>query len=446
MALRDVLPRTWTQQAGRAAIGGVPLHAIAERFGTPAYVFDLTHLKRRLDEFAVAFGGFGTPVYATKAFLCTALAELIAPTGWWVDVVSVGAAVMERRGGVPASRILLHGNLKSEAEIDLAVEGRVAITVIDSLDEIDRLEARARMAGKIVDVMIRLNEAVDLVTNRKVLTTGGYAKFGLTPDAADTAVVRIAASRALRMRGVHLHAGSHISDPSLFGVILKRLAELVIRHRSAFPTSPVLLDVGGGLASPYLRDDPVVTPAAVARAIRSALETNRLRERIGPVRVMVEPGRALVANAAVLLYTVGVRKPLPVGGEMLALDGGLTDNPRPALYDSRYELLAADRLDLAPNHPFRVFGRMCETDVLLDAVELPDKVGPGDLVAMPTAGAYTFSMSSRYNALPRPPVLFVGDGKVREVVRRETTDEVLTGQRMLDEAEPWSYSVKGSGI
>ena len=228
-------------------------------------------------------------------------------------------------------------------------------------------------------------------------------------------------------------------------MILDRLAQFVIRHRFAFTTSPVLLDVGGGLASPYLRTDPLVSPTAVAEAIRRALDATGVADKVGPVEVMVEPGRALVANAAVLLYTVGVRKPLPVGGEMLALDGGLTDNPRPALYDSRYELLAADRLDRAADHHFRVFGRMCETDVLIDTVELPASIRPGDLVVMPTAGAYTFSMSSRYNALPRPPVLFVKDGEVREVVRRETIDEVLMGQRTLDEAESWSCSVTGSG-
>ena len=438
MALHDVLPRTWTEQNGRASIGGVELAAVADRFGTPAYVFDEVHLESRLKEFADALGDLGTPVYATKAFLCTALAELIARTDWWVDVVSIGEAAVARRGGIPASRVLLHGNFKSGAEIDLAIEGEVAITVIDSLGEIDLLETAARDAGRVIDVMIRLNEHIDLVTNRKVLTTGGYAKFGLTPDAADTAIARIATSGVLRLRGVHLHAGSHITDPTLFGVIAGRLAELVIRHRHAFNTSPVLFDVGGGLASPYLRTDPVVSPESVADAIRTSLDSAGVEDRIGPVQVMVEPGRALVANAAVLLYTVGVRKPLPVGGEMLALDGGLTDNPRPALYDSRYELLAANDLGRVADHPFRVFGRVCETDVLFDKIYLPGSIRVGDLVAMPTAGAYTFSMSSRYNVLPRPPVLFVKDGKVREVVRRETIEEVLMGQRNLDEAEVWS--------
>ena len=436
MALRDVLPLTWNLRNDRASVGGVRLSAIAEHFGTPAYVFDMAHLEARLDEFMTAFSGIGTPVYATKAFICPALAEMIASRGWWVDVVSVGETAIARRGGVPASRILLHGNLKSQAEIELAASGEVGVTVIDSLGEIERLATAARAAGRIADVMIRLNEAVDLVTNRKVLTTGDHAKFGLSPEATDQAIARVASTEALRLRGLHLHAGSHITDPELYARILGRLAVTVVRNRSAFATTPVILDVGGGMASPYLRTDPTISPAEVATAVGRALRSTDIVERIGQVEVMVEPGRALVANAAVLLYTVGVRKPLPGGGEMLALDGGLTDNPRPALYDSRYELLADGRLDQAADHPFRVFGRMCETDVMLEEVLLPASMASGDLVAMPAAGAYTFAMSSRYNVLPRAPVLFVKDGEVREVVRRETLEEVLAGQRTLNEAEP----------
>ena len=363
---------------------------------------------------------------------------MIASTDWWIDVVSDGEAAIARRGGIPPSRILLHGNYKSRAEIGLAASGAAGLTVVDSLDEIDDLEVAAGEAGSTIDLMVRLNEHVDLVTDRKVLTTGEYAKFGLTPEAADEAIARIASSGRLRLVGMHLHAGSHITDAALFGVILGRLADAAARHRSAFSASPVLLDVGGGIAAPYLRSDPVVSPRSVVSAIRSALNTLAIEKRIGPVRVMLEPGRALVANAGLLLYSIGVRKPLPAGGEMLALDGGLTDSPRPALYDSRYELLPAEHLDRPSDHPFRVFGRMCETDVMLDTALLPERIGPGDLVVMPTAGAYTFSMSSRYNYLPRPPVLFVKGGEVREVVRRESTDDIVGGQRTLNETASWS--------
>jgi diaminopimelate decarboxylase len=439
VALNDVLPATWTEHDGVASVGGVPLSAIAERYGTPAYVFDVAHLEQRLSDIETAMRGIGTPVYATKAFLCTAFAEMIAGTTWWADVVSLGEAENVMRGGIPADRILLHGNLKTDAELDLAVTQQVSLTVIDSLDELTRLDAAARAASTVIDVMIRLNEDVDLATHPKILTSGDKAKFGLLPDEAADAVERISQSNNVRMRGVHLHVGSQATDPGLYGVVLARLIEFVARHRNAFQTTPVVLDVGGGMAAPYLRDDPTVAFADVVASLRATLANHPLADAVGPVEVLVEPGRYLTANSAVLLYTVGVRKPLPAGGELVALDGGMTDNPRPALYGSQYELLPVTPHDSASSS-VRVFGRMCESDVLLSAVEVPDSLGPGDVVAMPAAGAYTFSMSSRYNGLRRPPVLFVKDGEVREVVRRETIEDLLAAEYRLVDAEGWSYT------
>ena len=440
MALQDVLPRTWQVVGDDATVGGVPLSAIADRYGTPAYVFDVAHLRDRFDEIAAALDGVGTPVYATKAFLCTALAEMLAANGWWADVVSLGEAESVHRGGVPSSRIILHGNLKTDAELRLAVNGDVAMTVIDSLDELARLTEMAEEADTTVDVMIRLNEDVDLSTHPKVLTSGEEAKFGLVPDEAEVALARVQSSGSVRLRGVHLHVGSQALDPALYGVLVERLVAFVDRHRQRFEVSPIILNLGGGLASPYLRDDEVIEPAAVGAAIRTALEGLEAPERVGAIEIMLEPGRAVVANAAVLLYTVGVRKPLPLGGELVALDGGMTDNPRPALYGSEYELLAVDKLSEPASASFRVFGRMCESDVLLEKVMLPPSIRSGDLVAMPGAGAYTFSMSSRYNGIRRPPVLFVEDGVVREVVERETLEHVLAGEKTFDGAAAWSYT------
>ena len=332
------------------------------------------------------------------------------------------------------------GNLKTDEELSLAVRGDVAIIVIDSLGELDRLISSASASDVVVDVMIRLNEDLHLATHPKVLTSGEDAKFGLVPAEATEAVGRIAASPAVRMRGVHLHVGSQAADPSLYGVIVDRLVDFVSRHRDGFPISPILLDAGGGIAAPYLRTDPIVDPMSVADAMRDALVRSDAGGRIGTTHLLLEPGRALVANAAVLLYTVGVRKPLPSGGEIIALDGGMTDNPRPALYGSQYELLAVDRLDEQADGPFRVVGRLCESDVMLDRALLPDAIEPGDVVAMPAAGAYTFSMSSRYNGLRRPPVLFVKDGVVHEVVRRETIEDVFAGEARLDAASTWTYN------
>ena len=438
MALQDVLPQTWSVTDGRAALGGVGLDDIARRYGTPCYVYDQAHLENRLAEFAQALAGWGFGVYASKAFMCTALAEMLVAADWWADVASEGEAAAARAGGVPPGRLLLHGNLKTDRELRMAAEGAVAVTVIDSPDEAERLRRLAEGARRPVQVMVRLNQETGLRTHRKVLTSGADAKFGMTPAAAGEAAARIAASPRLSLRGAHLHAGSHIADPAVYGSIISALVEFAAAHRPLFEGEEVLLDAGGGMAAPYLRSDAFLTPGQAAEAVLAALDASRAEERLGRTSVMLEPGRAVAANAGVLLYTVGVRKPLPSGGELLALDGGMTDNPRPALYDSRYELLPAVASPGRETAPFRVFGRSCESDLMLDSVRLPADIGPGRTVVMPAAGAYAHSMSSRYNALPRPPVLFVKDGEVREVVCRETPAELLGGQRGLRDAPAWS--------
>ena len=225
-----------------------------------------------------------------------------------------------------------------------------------------------------------------------------------------------------------------------YGVIIERLVAFVADHRYGFDVSPVLLNAGGGLASPYVRDDPVLDPAAVVAAMRQAWSTPTPNPGSDPSSSMLEPGRALVANAGVLLYTVGVRKPLPSGGELVALDGGMTDTRALRCTGRAMSCCSSERADETADTAFRVFGRMCESDVLLESTFLPGSVRVGDIVAMPAAGAYTYSMSSRYNGLRRPPVLFVENGVVREVVRRETLDDVLAGETRLDAAPTWSYT------
>lgn len=439
MALRDVLPRNWSSAGGRASVAGVDLHALAERHGTPVFVVDVAHVRERLASFAAAIGPFGTPAYAAKAFLCVAMAELITDTDWWIDVVSVGEAEAARRGGIPAGRIMLHGNLKTPEEMELALSGRVGRVVVDSLDELRTLDRLAAERAVDVDVLIRLNEDVDLTTHPKVLTSGEEAKFGLIAAQADEAAGILRASPRLHWRGVHLHMGSQATDTDLYAVVLERLVDFAERHRASFAGGEILLDIGGGMAAPYLAADPMMDPAELGAALADAVESLRVEDRLGTFRLVIEPGRAVIANAVVTLYRVGVRKPLPLGGELVAVDGGMTDNPRPALYGSRYEVAAVTRMNEPHDHPVRLFGRMCETDVLLDAVGVPAGLEVGDVVAFAATGAYTYSMSSRYNLLRRPPVVFVEDGTATEVVRRESVDDLFVGDLGLSGSAPWRY-------
>ncbi len=444
MAMSHVLPQNWIVTDGRASVGGVDLAALAERFGTPVFVIDVAHVRQRLTAFSDAVGSLGPPAYAAKAFLCIAMAELVSEADWWIDVVSVGEAEAAERGGIASDRIMLHGNLKTAQELELVLSGRVGRLVIDSLDELARLDRLASERGVDVDVLIRLNEDVDLATHPKVLTSGQEAKFGLVGDQAAEAAALLAGSERLRWRGVHLHVGSQAADPELFAIVLERLVDFVERHRAAFSGDEVILDIGGGMAAPYLRDDPVLHPADLGARLHMAATSLRIEERIGPFRLIIEPGRAVIANAGVTLYEVGVRKPLPSGGELVAVDGGMTDNPRPALYGSRYEVLAVTRMDDPHDHPVRLFGRMCETDVLAESIGIPEDLSVGDIVAFAATGAYTYSMSSRYNLLRRPPVIFVEDGVARQVVRRESIDDLFSGDSGLTGAEVWQYDPTGS--
>jgi diaminopimelate decarboxylase len=426
MALTDVFPQNWTTADGRASIAGVDLADLADRHGTPVFVADVAHIKDRLAAFAAALGPAGTPAYAAKAFTCVAMAELIAETDWWIDVVSIGEAEAARRGGIPPDRIMLHGNLKTPEETELVLSGQVGRVVIDSLDELRRLDCLVDEREVDVDVLIRLNEDLELATHPKVLTTGDEAKFGLIAEEAAVAAWLLAESARLHWRGVHLHMGSQADNVDLYTVVLERLVAFAERHRTALE-GEIILDIGGGMAAPYLADDPILQPAELGEALRASAIALRIEERLGAHRLVIEPGRAVVANAMVTLYRVGVRKPLPQGGELVAVDGGMTDNPRPALYGSRYEVAAVTRMDEAADHPVRLFGRMCETDVLLPSVGVPAGLAVGDVVAIAATGAYTYSMSSRYNLLRRPPVVFVEDGRATEVVRRESVADLFTG-------------------
>jgi len=427
--LVPLLPRSWAAGSDGASIGGVALSDIAGRFGTPAYVVDEAHLEARLVEFREAFGPSVTPVFAGKAALYCALVRSLDRAGWWIDVVSAGELAIATRSGLDASRLLMHGNAKPPAEIDEAIERGVARLVIDHPGEVDlvaaRVAARAaagRSAGDrdAVDLLIRLNADVAAVTHEKVRTTGAKAQFGMDARTAAEAVERAVGAPGVRPAGVHIHVGSQITDLETFRRAARAVVEFAAPLREAFG-EVVDLDLGGGLAVPYVAGDRAPSVEGFADAIRRGLEEAGADERLGPRRLLIEPGRSVIAAAGVTIYRVVARKRLPDGQEVVAVDGGLSDNPRPSLYGQRYEVLAVAGAPSGEDEAVRVVGRHCETgDLISPAARLPADLGPGDLVAVPVTGAYAYSMASRYNGLGRPPVVWVGEGKAREVVRRET--------------------------
>ena len=388
-------------EAGRLEIGGCDLVEIAETFGTPAYVYAEDDIRARarayLDAFRARIERFEV-VYASKAFPCTAAFRLLAAEGLSCDVASGGELHLALGAGFAPERIYLHGNNKSDAELEQARDAGVGHVVLDSFDEIDRLERIA--PGQ--RVLLRVTPGISPSTHAFISTGQVDSKFGFGMDDVPRAIERI---RELELVGLHAHLGSQIFDLEPY----ERLAEL-LAGIGEYP----LLNLGGGLAIAYTYDD---RPPSIEDYVEALLHSAP-----DDVTILCEPGRSIVGNAGVTIYRVGTVKRIPDVRTYVAVDGGMSDNLRPMLYGARYEAELADRL--GGDTLCTIAGKHCESgDILARDVRLDDP-RPGDVLVMPATGAYGHAMASNYNAIPRPPVIFCRDGQAREVVRRETFEDL----------------------
>ena len=388
-------------EAGHLEIGGCDVLELAREFGTPAYVYAEDHIRARAADYREAFAartGRFEILYASKAFPHVAANRILSAEGLSCDVASGGELFMALRGGFAPERIYLHGNNKSEAELRYAVEQGVGHVVVDSFDELDRLERIAPGQA----ILLRVTPGIEPATHAYISTGQEDSKFGIGLDELPRAIER---SARLVLRGLHAHLGSQVFDLEPFG----KLAE-VLTAMGEFP----LLNLGGGLGIAYTSDQqPPSIDEYVETLLKGAPEG---------VTVLCEPGRSLVGNAGVTLYTVGTVKEIPGVRTYVAVDGGMSDNPRPMLYGARYEADIADRL--GGEHECAVAGKHCESgDVLIRDARL-DNPKPGDVLVTPVTGAYAHTMASNYNALPRPPIVFCSGGDARLVTRRETYEDL----------------------
>jgi diaminopimelate decarboxylase len=420
--LRQLLPDTARVGAdGRCSVGGCDLLDLAALFGTPLFVYDEAHLRARCRE-AVAAWGDGV-AYATKAFLCVAMARLAAEEGMHLDVSTGGELHVALAAGVAPERLVLHGNNKSDEELRAALSLGVGRIIVDSFDEIDRIERLAPAVGARPRVLIRVTPGIEAHTHEFVRTGQDDSKFGFTVSTGLAAQAlarlrRLDTAGVVELVGLHAHIGSNVFSIASFEAAAEVLARL------AAPLGLPELVVGGGLGVPYVQGEEAPTIASWAKATRGALLAGGLDPA---VRVTAEPGRSLVAAAAVTLYTVGTIKPLAGIRTYVAVDGGMSDNPRPVLYGSGYEAFLPRCTDAERPKAVRIVGKHCETgDVLVAEAFVPEDLAVGDILATPVTGAYGHSMASNYNKVLRPPVLFVKDGLPREVVRREVLDDLLT--------------------
>ncbi len=417
---RDLLPRTASvDEKGHLHVGGLDLLELAEEFGTPLFVYDEDHLRHACRE-AVAAWGEGV-AYATKAFLCRAMARLAHEEGMHLDVASGGELHVALSAGVPADRLVLHGNNKSTDELATAVERGVARIVVDSFDEIARL-------GGLLDsypptparprVLVRVTPGVEAHTHEYVRTGQEDSKFGfsVSAGAAAEAVAALELLPAVELVGVHAHIGSQVFEASSF----ERAAEVL----GAFfaPLGLPELVVGGGLGVPYVNGESAPTQAQWAEATLAACA----KAGVDPAtRISAEPGRSIVATAGITLYTVGTVKHLPGIRTYVSVDGGMSDNPRPVLYGSGYEAFLPRAAAARRPRPIRVVGKHCESgDLVVPDAFVPADLEVGDVLATPVTGAYGYAMASNYNKVPRPAVVFVSGGTARLAVRRETFEDL----------------------
>ena len=417
---RHLLPRTAAvDERGHLHVGGVDLLELAEEFGTPLFVYDEDHLRQACRE-AVAAWGDGV-AYATKAFLCRAMARLAHEEGMHLDVASGGELHVALSAGVPAARLILHGNNKSTSELAAALDHGVGRIVVDSFDEIARLGGLVESLPPTPSrprVLVRVTPGVEAHTHEFVRTGQEDSKFGfsVSSGAAAEAVAALELLPGVELVGVHAHIGSQVFDASSF----EQAAEVL----GAFfaPLGLPELVVGGGLGVPYVNGERAPTQAQWAEATRTACA----HSGVDPAtRISAEPGRSIVATAAITLYTVGTVKHLPGIRTYVSVDGGMSDNPRPVLYGSGYEAFLPRSAAASRLRPARVVGKHCESgDLVVPEAYVPDDLAVGDILATPVTGAYGYVMASNYNKVPRPAVVFVSEGTARVVVRRETFEDL----------------------
>ncbi len=451
---------------GSLAIGGVSAEELAERFGTPLFVYDEDHLAARCRATYEAFGEGAA--YATKAFLCKAMARVAAGEGLRLDVSSAGEMYLALAAGVSPAKLVLHGSNKSEEELELALSAGVGRIVVDSFDELARLGELARrprtMGGggaghgggtraaapgcqggkrggdrsghRLQPVMLRVNPGIEAHTHEYVRTGQADSKFGFSAEGggAIRAAEMVAATSGLALAGLHAHIGSQIFDVEHFEEEVEVLADLAAaihapterdrgRPRGADAgLEPFEVCIGGGLGVAYLSSERAPTIAEWASVVIAAAARHGLA---GMANVTAEPGRAIVATAGMTIYKIGTIKEIPGIRTYISVDGGMSDNPRPVLYGSGYEAFLAGQA--ASPRPFaaRVVGKHCESgDIVVENARLPDNVSVGDLLVTPVTGAYGYSMASNYNKVPRPAVVFVSSGEARVVVERESLEDM----------------------
>jgi diaminopimelate decarboxylase len=423
-----IWPRGAQRRGGVLTLGSVDVRDLAAEFGTPVFVTDEQDVRERCREYMDAFGADAQVYYASKAFCSRAVLRWVTEEGLGVDVCTGGELETALSAGVDPAMITLHGNNKLPAELARAVAAGIGHVVVDSYEEIARLAYYAEQAGARPRVLVRVTTGVEAHTHEFMATAHDDQKFGfsLASGAADEAVRRVLALPQFEFAGLHSHIGSQIFDTAGFEVAAHRVVELAARILAEHGVVVSELDLGGGFGIAYTPEDDPPEVKSLAAGLRAIVTAQCGAFGLPVPRLTIEPGRGIVGPSTVTLYEVGTIKDVDGIRTYVSVDGGMSDNIRTALYDAAYTCVLASRFSAAPAMLSRVVGRHCESgDIVVRHCYLPSDLAPGDLLAVAATGAYCWSLASNYNHLPRPGVVAVGDGSAREIVRRETLDDLL---------------------
>lgn len=415
---------------GHLEIGGVDSVTLQEKFGTPLYVYDVALISERANQFVQAFikrGIKAQVAYASKAFSCVAMVQLVKELGLSLDVVSGGELYTALVAGFPAEKIHFHGNNKSYSEIEMAVSAGIGCFVVDNFYEIELLKKAAEQHKQTISVLLRITPGVEAHTHEYISTGQEDSKFGfdLISGQADEAIVKINDDQAFNLLGFHCHIGSQIFETTGFTMAVEKIFTYLQAWKTKLNYVPQVLNLGGGFGIRYVEGDTPLPVSEYVNATINAIEAQSEKLGIDIPEIWIEPGRSLVGDAGTSFYTVGSQKEIPDVRHYLSVDGGMTDNIRPALYQAKYEAMVANRGHEANQETYSIAGKCCESgDMLIWDIAFPF-VKHGDLVAISCTGAYGYSMANNYNRIPRPAVVFVENGNATLVVQRETYKDLV---------------------
>lgn len=416
--------------SGHLTVGGCDTVELAKEYGTPAYIFDENEIRKNLRTFRDSmneyYGGNGLAVYASKAFCCKEMCRICAQEGTGIDVVSGGELYTALSVGFPAENIVFHGNNKTPAELRSAVENGVGRIVVDNIYELETLSAIAVELGKTAGIMFRIKPGIDAHTHDFIKTGQIDSKFGFALETGEAmeAVKKAVGMPGIKLRGLHCHIGSQIFDIDPFELAAKVMLELFKAVKDETGVELEELNLGGGFGIKYLESDCPVPYGEYMKNVSAVVREYSAKLGLKMPFVLIEPGRSVVGAAGLTLYTVGCVKKIPDIRTFVSVDGGMSDNPRYALYHADYEVVCANKANEERTEIVTVAGKCCESGDLIQENTKLQSVEPGDILAVLSTGAYNYSMASNYNRIPRPPVVMVRDGESRIVVKRETYEMV----------------------